>query len=175
MRANEVGASFGVKESEVQYGEAPTLASRPSVSASGSRGAFSCRRWRLLSGKPKDGDAVGTRAEPNLAEVALRTVQRPSTADVDSKNWASAATPFATILPRDTVVPTISRKSVAAAVLTSACPPENTKKWEREMTICERKHVKAMGRMVARIYRGKGVGEDPAEPSRRRKIAKSRR
>jgi hypothetical protein len=142
-----------MKESVVQRAEVAVPASRPSVSASGARGTFSCRRWRLLSGKPsKDDEAL-----------------RPSTAAVDSKNWATAATPFAAFLPRDTVVPTTARKSVAAAVLTSAFPPENVKTWDREMAICERKHVKAMARMATRIYRGKRVGEDASEPSSRQK------
>ncbi|KAJ8555074.1 hypothetical protein ON010_g9409 [Phytophthora cinnamomi] len=172
MWASEVASHSEVKESEVQQGEsAPSAASRPSVSASGSRGAFSCRRWRLLSGKPSKDDATldnrDSMHKPSL--VVTEAVQRPTTANVDSKDWASAATPFAAFLPRDTIVPTISRKSVAAVVLTSAWPPENTTQWDREMTICERKHVKAMGRMATRIYRGRGVGEDPSEPSRRRK------
>lgn len=167
MRASEVASSFGTKESEVQNGETPSTVSRPSVSASGSRGTFSCRRWRLLSGKPsKDDDALDARVSAH--KPSSRNVQRPTTSAVDSKNWATAATPFAAFLPRDTIVPITSRKSVAAAVLTSAFPPENVTKWDREMTICERKHVKAMGRMATRIYRAKSARGDPSDPSRRR-------
>ncbi|GMF31280.1 unnamed protein product [Phytophthora fragariaefolia] len=172
MRSSDAASSFWAKESEVQYGEETSAASRPNGSASGSRGPFSCRRWRLLSGKPSKANAVLDPTVPTgkLGLLAADSgVQRPTIADVDSKNWASAATPFAAYLPRETIVPTISRKSVAAVVLTSARPPENVKKWDREMTICERRHVKAMGRMVTRTYRGKTVGEERSEPSQRRK------
>ncbi|KAG2788064.1 hypothetical protein Pcac1_g2276 [Phytophthora cactorum] len=164
MRASEVASSFGMKESEVQCTEAPTTVSRPSVSASGSRGTFSCRRWRLLSGKPSKDDAVLSH-RPSKAAVT----QRPTTAAVDSKNWATAATPFAAFLPRETIVPITSRKSVAAAVLTSAFPQENRKEFDHEMAICERKHVKAMGRMATRIYRGKNIREERSESARRQK------
>ncbi|KAG7380290.1 hypothetical protein PHYPSEUDO_007566 [Phytophthora pseudosyringae] len=170
MRTSEIASNL--KEAEVQYGETSSIASRPSVSASGSRGTFSCRRWRLLSGKPsKDDAALGARVtahKPSLGAVTPGTVRRPTTTALDSDNWATAATPFAAFLPRDTIVPTTSRKSVAAAVLTSAFPPENAKKFDRELTICERKHVKAMGRMATRIYRGKSEAEEPSEPAKRR-------
>ncbi|KAL3666851.1 hypothetical protein V7S43_007801 [Phytophthora oleae] len=167
MRASEVSSSFGTKETEVQDGEVPCAVSRPTGSASGSRGTFSCRRWRLLSGKPaKDDSALASNVSHQRTSAM---VQRPTTAAVESNNWATAATPFAALLPRDTHVPTISRKAVAAAVLTSTFPAENAKKFDREMTICERKHVKAMGRMATRIYNGKAAGEQPSQPSRQQK------
>ncbi|GMF18436.1 unnamed protein product [Phytophthora lilii] len=172
MRTGSVVSNIEMKESQVQFGEA-TSVSRPSVSASGSRGTFSCRRWRLLSGKPsKDGATLDARVathQPSFAAINTRNVQRPTTAAVDSRDWASAATPFVAVLPRNTIVPTTSRKSVAAAVLTSAFPPDTATKWDREMTICDRKHVKAMGRMASRIYSGKSVGEDHSEPARMQK------
>ncbi|ETP43567.1 hypothetical protein F442_09729 [Phytophthora nicotianae P10297] len=153
-----------MKESEVQYGEKATKVARPSVSASGSRGTFSCRRWRLLTGKPKDDEVLSHK--PRAATASSRIVERPTTAAVDSKNWATAATPFAAFLPRDTIVPITSRKSVAAAVLTSTHPQEKCKEFDREMAICERKHVKAMGRMTTRIYR---KGEEHSESVRSQK------
>ncbi|OWZ16897.1 hypothetical protein PHMEG_0009244 [Phytophthora megakarya] len=162
--SNEIASSNRRKESEVQRGEAPSRISRPSVSASGSRGTFSCRRWRLLSGKPsKDDDTLlSTRKSSFIAGM----VQRPTIAAVDSNDWATAATPFAAFLPRDTMTPITSRKSVAAAVLTSAVPSENAKKFEREMVICERKHVKAMGRMTTKVYRSKSAKGDRSELSK---------
>ncbi|EEY66522.1 uncharacterized protein PITG_17146 [Phytophthora infestans T30-4] len=164
MKASQVGSSSGVKESEVQYGQAATSVSRPSASASSSRGTFSCRRWRLLTGKPRD-DAVMT-TNPRAASSTSRRVQRPSTAAVDSNNWATAATPFAALLPPDTVVPITSRKSVTTAVLTSAISKEKHKEFDREMAICERKHAKAMDKMATRIYQTKRFGDERTESAR---------
>ncbi|POM60651.1 Cro/Cl family transcriptional regulator [Phytophthora palmivora] len=105
----------------------------------------------------EDGDYY----QENLVKMTMLWIlpinQRPTIAAVDSNNWATAATPFAAFLPRDTITPITSRKSVAAAVLTAPFPPENVKKFDREMIICERKHVKAMGKMATRIYRGNSV------------------
>eukprot|EP00644_Phytophthora_capsici_P002737 jgi/Phyca11/124996/e_gw1.55.241.1 len=166
MRANDVSSSFEAKEAEVRDGEVPWAASRPKFSASASRGTFSCRRWRLLSGQPtKDDSALVSNVSAHQRTSAM--VQRPTTAAVESNNWASAATPFATLLPRDTHVPTISRKAVAAAVLTSAFPTEKAKKFDREMAICERQHVKAMGRLTSRIY-NKTAGDQSSRRAKSR-------